>query len=392
MAPAATSRAGRSRLDDSNDEVAAMKKECSAKQLEANKKNSLKSTGPRSVAGKMQSRKNGIKHGLTGQGIVIHTEDAEVLEQKIQSYKAELKPNGQFAMDLVCKLALCSVRFERCARHEAKSTAYRQRHAIRQFEDARLAEAEKLMMYIATAPATNARRLRTTPEGIDLLIEGFRGLGHDLNNERGPIWDYHHCDKILYLTGRTVHVLPITRHQALSEAMMGDFRNLNEHAEGPAPEGLSKEERTFWCADELIDLINVEIIKLQELKKNLNLEDLELDRAEAAERAIIGTSDEEILVRKYAGAIDRCFSRTLREFNQIQVEIPAPLPPPIAEPDEEEMGSSLPEVPEEEDEEIEEETVDPTDESPPENDVPPTPIVAEGPSEVAREGECIDDR
>ncbi len=37
----------------------------SLRQLEANRRNALRSTGPRTENGKQQSRRNAIKHGLT---------------------------------------------------------------------------------------------------------------------------------------------------------------------------------------------------------------------------------------------------------------------------------------------------------------------------------------
>ena len=49
----------------------------------ANQKNASKSTGPTSTAGKERSRQNSLKHGLSGQGIVIaELDQAEVEHRK----------------------------------------------------------------------------------------------------------------------------------------------------------------------------------------------------------------------------------------------------------------------------------------------------------------------
>ena len=45
---------------------------CSTARLEANRRNTLLSTGPKTAAGKDQCRKNALKHGLTGDGVAIH--------------------------------------------------------------------------------------------------------------------------------------------------------------------------------------------------------------------------------------------------------------------------------------------------------------------------------
>lgn len=47
----------------------------SDKQLIANRLNAQRSTGPRTLAGKLRSRRNAIKHGLTARAVVDVFED-----------------------------------------------------------------------------------------------------------------------------------------------------------------------------------------------------------------------------------------------------------------------------------------------------------------------------
>ena len=49
----------------------------SLRRLEANRRNALRSTGPRTEAGKQQSRTNALRHGLTAETVVGILEDAE---------------------------------------------------------------------------------------------------------------------------------------------------------------------------------------------------------------------------------------------------------------------------------------------------------------------------
>ena len=49
----------------------------SLKQIEANRRNSLKSTGPRTEVGKKTSRCNAVRHGLTAETVIGALEDAE---------------------------------------------------------------------------------------------------------------------------------------------------------------------------------------------------------------------------------------------------------------------------------------------------------------------------
>ena len=49
----------------------------SYRQIEANRRNALKSTGPKTEAGKQASRGNAIRHGLTAETVLSALEDAE---------------------------------------------------------------------------------------------------------------------------------------------------------------------------------------------------------------------------------------------------------------------------------------------------------------------------
>ena len=49
----------------------------SYRQIEANRRNALKSTGPKTEAGKQASRRNAVRHGLTAETVIGSLEDAE---------------------------------------------------------------------------------------------------------------------------------------------------------------------------------------------------------------------------------------------------------------------------------------------------------------------------
>ena len=49
----------------------------SYRQIEANRRNALKSTGPKTEAGKHSSRCNAVRHGLTAETVIGALEDAE---------------------------------------------------------------------------------------------------------------------------------------------------------------------------------------------------------------------------------------------------------------------------------------------------------------------------
>jgi hypothetical protein len=49
----------------------------SFRQFEANRRNALRSTGPKTENGKQQSHRNAVRHGLTAETVIGSLEDAE---------------------------------------------------------------------------------------------------------------------------------------------------------------------------------------------------------------------------------------------------------------------------------------------------------------------------
>src|ERR1017187_8577406 len=70
-----------------------------------NRENSLKSTGPKTEAGKQKSSLNALRHGLTGQTVVLPTEDLTAYEKFTQNFHTDLKPVGALEIQLVQSLA-----------------------------------------------------------------------------------------------------------------------------------------------------------------------------------------------------------------------------------------------------------------------------------------------
>ena len=62
--------------------------------LEANRRNSQRSCGPTSEAGKSRSKLNAVKHGMRAATLVLLDEDAEALEDRRSEWAASLMPRG----------------------------------------------------------------------------------------------------------------------------------------------------------------------------------------------------------------------------------------------------------------------------------------------------------
>jgi hypothetical protein len=85
----------------------------SRKQLEANRANAKRSTGPKSDAGKARSRMNALKHGFSSQEIVLEGENAEQFDALRAQLEAEFDPSSVIERELVDRLATLLWRLRR---------------------------------------------------------------------------------------------------------------------------------------------------------------------------------------------------------------------------------------------------------------------------------------
>ena len=74
------------------------------RQIEANRRNAQKSTGPTSVTGKAASSMNALKSGIHAKSLVLPSEDRAELDQLIADYYQRHHPDspeGRFYLDEV---------------------------------------------------------------------------------------------------------------------------------------------------------------------------------------------------------------------------------------------------------------------------------------------------
>ena len=89
------------------------------RQLEANRRNALRSTGPRTADGKAVVRDNALKHGFLSRHLLIEGESPEDFQQLLDDLMAEYRPVGVVETGLVEQVAICLWRKARFVRAEA---------------------------------------------------------------------------------------------------------------------------------------------------------------------------------------------------------------------------------------------------------------------------------
>lgn len=83
------------------------------KQLEANRRNAQRSTGPRTPEGKARSSRNNFRHGLTGQIILMPDDEREAHDAYCQELIDSLHPETPIERDLARSIAEDSWRLTR---------------------------------------------------------------------------------------------------------------------------------------------------------------------------------------------------------------------------------------------------------------------------------------
>src|SRR5436305_7779579 len=90
----------------------------SFRQIEANRRNALKSTGPVTAAGKERSRCNAVRHGLTAETVIGALEDAQDYQAFEAAVIADYDAQTAVERELVLRLASLLWRLRRATAME----------------------------------------------------------------------------------------------------------------------------------------------------------------------------------------------------------------------------------------------------------------------------------
>jgi hypothetical protein len=90
----------------------------SFRQIEANRRNARKSTGPTTEEGKQRSRRNAVRHGLTAETVIGAMEDAEDYRAFEAAITADYDAQSAVERELILRLASLLWRLHRATRIE----------------------------------------------------------------------------------------------------------------------------------------------------------------------------------------------------------------------------------------------------------------------------------
>jgi len=87
----------------------------SDKKAEANRRNALKSTGPKTPEGKAAVRYNAMRHGLLSTDLLLPGEDEATLKELSDHLRDQLQPAGELERLLVDRIISSAWRLRRLA-------------------------------------------------------------------------------------------------------------------------------------------------------------------------------------------------------------------------------------------------------------------------------------
>jgi len=92
------------------------------RQIDANRRNALASTGPKTAEGRARSRVNAIKHGMAAEELIGDNQRADFDDRRAK-WAEEIAPStaeGEWAFD---RAVAASFRIERCERRRSRPRA-----------------------------------------------------------------------------------------------------------------------------------------------------------------------------------------------------------------------------------------------------------------------------
>ncbi len=277
-------------------------------QIDANRKNALKSTGPKSQPGKEKTRFNGLKHGLRAEQVVLPGEDPAEFEAERQGWIDDWKPQSHTRAVLCERAAAASWRLRRSVRVEAARLRGLGDAAAERFDADQRAAIERAVELFQTNPQAALERLSSHAAGIDHLIGCWGGIAEVLAGGSAA-WDAgHYHASLMALLGH----LPDADPGRAGPAALASARLLI--ASDPDEEPLAEADARRAVAA-ILRASESERRRLRALRARL--EDPSDLRRRAIHVACVDDSKQAVLQHRYEMAHDRSLRATLKELRTL---------------------------------------------------------------------------
>src|SRR5262245_33996403 len=105
--------------------------------IEANRRNAALSSGPKSPEGKAASRKNALKDGLTGKGVVLPPELEPQLATRTAEWSVELQPGSEPERQMVEQMAWAQMQMQELRQREGNLVESNRRRDLALWDEQR---------------------------------------------------------------------------------------------------------------------------------------------------------------------------------------------------------------------------------------------------------------
>src|SRR5262245_33555545 len=143
----------------------------SQKQINASKRNGATGKGPKSLAGKLLSRLNALKHGLRADTVVLPGENHRDFRQRLQDFVADLQPQSGFEMTILTELAVAAWKLDRARRHDAEQLPHEIRTAVTAVDDRHAERTRRTIANFQLDPTHSLCELAETRAGCEWVLQ-----------------------------------------------------------------------------------------------------------------------------------------------------------------------------------------------------------------------------
>ena len=187
----------------------------SQRQIEANRKNAARSSGPKSAEGKAKVARNALKHGLAGHGVILPGEAAGQIQERKGHWRKDYRPDSPSQEWLFERICIESVRADLCLHQVIALRDEAATQAGESWDDDRALDAEELGAAIGRKPELVQPKLLRSKHGARWLLARWDELERQL--ERNGEWTGSATTRALDLLG-----VPIEARDGVWERLAAD--------------------------------------------------------------------------------------------------------------------------------------------------------------------------
>jgi hypothetical protein len=216
------------------------------RQIEANRRNALKSTGPKTEAGKHSSRCNAVRHGLTAETVIGALEDAEDYKAFQAAIIADYDPQSAVERELVLRLASLLWRLRRATTIETGLFEIQAEH-LSDFRKARqISPASREIVYALFN--ANADRQSRSPGLTNVIETNQAPEPASIQCQVVPDVELARC--FLRLCNLPNHALDrLSRYEAILWRQAGQILYALDNLDRRKPQERMRRQETLACAN-----------------------------------------------------------------------------------------------------------------------------------------------